>query len=170
MKTIIAVIFLVFSIVITLSVLDDYLLNPSTSENTTIVSSEEALVEVEVKLTGQVVKEGTYTIYKGEYLQEAITKAGGLTSYADEDCFDYYLVVLEKIEIYIPSVSDEEKISLNYSDVDKLTELHKIGVTLANAIVDYRNECGPFYYLEEIMKVSGIGKGIFDSNKDRICL
>lgn len=170
MKNIIAVIFLVFSIVITLSILDDHIVNPTNDAQTTQQSNEQEEIEVNVTLKGEIVKEGTYTILQGEYLQEAFIKAGGVTDKADEDCFDYYLIVNNDIELYIPPVSDEEKISINYSDVDRLTDLNKIGVTIANAIVEYRDTNGPFTYLEEIMKVSGIGKGIFESNKDKICL
>ena len=52
MKNIIAVIFLVFSIVITLSILDDHIVNPTNDAQTTQQSNE---VEIEIHGTLEIV-------------------------------------------------------------------------------------------------------------------
>ncbi len=61
-----------------------------------------------------------------------------------------------------------EKININSASVDQLQNLSGIGQKKAQAIIDYRNEIGSFETIEEIMKVKGIGQGIFDKIKNSI--
>ena len=97
MKTIIAVIFLVFTIVFGLSAIDKYFNSSPTSTSSSIVnesSSDSSTSEqetIKIIITGEVVKPGTYNIEKGKYLEEVIQLAGGITSNADSSCFDYFL-------------------------------------------------------------------------------
>lgn len=174
MKTIIGVIFLVFTIIIGLSIIEkgdaylDNLLFPtsSTSNEESSFEDEETVI---VTLSGEVLNPGKYEIKKGYFLNDAIVKAGGVTTSADVNCFDYYLMINENINIYIPKISEDIKVSLNDADFDELTTLSGIGNILAERIIEYR-EISPFLYLEEIMNVEGIGKSIFFKIKDMICL
>ena len=50
------------------------------------------------------------------------------------------------------------KINLNTATADELTALPGIGATLAERIVAYREENGPFRTEEELTRVSGIGE------------
>lgn len=177
MKTIIGVIFLVFLIIIGMSEIEkdralfyNSLGYSISAEETTISESEENEETIEVTISGEINTPGTYEVEKGGYLEDIIEQAGGITSLADTDCFDYYLEINETIDIYIPPITDTEKVSINYADVEKLMTLTGIGKTLANRIVEYRDLEGQFMYLEQIMSVEGIGKSIFNKIKDRICL
>ena len=49
-----------------------------------------------------------------------------------------------------------------------LEALPGIGEVLAQGIVDYRSENGPFKRIEDLLKVSGIGSGTFERIKDYI--
>ena len=49
-----------------------------------------------------------------------------------------------------------------------LEALPGIGETRAQAIVDYRNENGPFKRIEDLLQVKGIGEGTLDKIKDYI--
>ena len=60
--------------------------------------------------------------------------------------------------------------NINYADVEKLMTLTGVGRTLANRIIEYREEIAYFTYLEQLMEVEGIGKSIFNKIKDTICL
>lgn len=62
------------------------------------------------------------------------------------------------------------KIDLNTATSEELKTLDGIGDAKANAIVEYRSEYGPFTSIEEIKNVKGIGDGIFESIKDKICV
>ncbi|MCK4388321.1 MAG: helix-hairpin-helix domain-containing protein, partial [Dehalococcoidia bacterium] len=49
-----------------------------------------------------------------------------------------------------------------------LETLPGIGEVLAQRIVDYRSENGPFKRIEDLLKVSGIGEATFEKIKDYI--
>jgi competence protein ComEA len=59
-------------------------------------------------------------------------------------------------------------ININACGEDELIELPSIGATRAEAIVDYREEFGPFRSKADIMLVPGIGESIYDDIKDYI--
>ena len=80
-----------------------------------------------------------------------------------------------------PAVSNEEKpvpktdstmnkINLNTAKKEELQNLEGIGERLSERIILWREENGSFNIIEDIMKVSGIGKSLFDSIKDEICV
>jgi len=60
---------------------------------------------------------------------------------------------------------DVAKININTASVDELTQLKYIGPELAERIVKYRTEHGPFEQVEDITKVKGIGAKALDVNK-----
>lgn len=51
----------------------------------------------------------------------------------------------------------EEKVNINTATSEELQTLPGIGPTLAQRIIDYRNEHGPFSNLLELTNVKGIG-------------
>jgi competence protein ComEA len=60
------------------------------------------------------------------------------------------------------------KINLNTAGQAELESLPGIGPALAQRILDYREQSGPFKTIEDIQKVKGIGPGIFAKIKDLI--
>ncbi|MGD9289715.1 MAG: helix-hairpin-helix domain-containing protein [Desulfobacterales bacterium] len=64
------------------------------------------------------------------------------------------------------TVASMEKININQADAKTLTTLKGIGKDRAFKIIEYREQNGPFLTIEDIMKVKGIGKKIFEQNKD----
>ncbi|MGE4277661.1 MAG: ComEA family DNA-binding protein [Lawsonibacter sp.] len=58
------------------------------------------------------------------------------------------------------SLTEGEVINLNSADVYDLQRLPGIGEKRAQAIVEYREEHGPFRSVEDVTQVSGIGEGI----------
>lgn len=61
-----------------------------------------------------------------------------------------------------------EKININQAAAGELKQLRGIGPKLAERIVQYREEHGPFRSPEDIMKVKGIGPKKWEANKHRI--
>jgi competence protein ComEA len=62
-----------------------------------------------------------------------------------------------------------EKIDINSASVEILDrELNGIGPKKAAAIVEYREQNGPFKSIEDIQKVYGIGEKTFEKNRDKI--
>lgn len=56
-------------------------------------------------------------------------------------------------------------VELNTADAETLQTLPGIGEVLAQRIIDYRTENGPFETIEEVMEVQGIGQGKFEELK-----
>jgi competence protein ComEA len=63
-------------------------------------------------------------------------------------------------------VASIEKININQADAKTLTTLKGIGKDRAVKIIEYREKNGPFEKIEDLMKVKGIGKKIFEQNKN----
>ena len=58
-----------------------------------------------------------------------------------------------------------QKININKADAKTLATLKGIGKDRAVKIIEYRETNGDFEKIEDIMKVKGIGKKIFEQNK-----
>ncbi len=63
------------------------------------------------------------------------------------------------------TVASMQKININQADAKALTTLKGIGKDRAVKIIEYREKNGPFKKIEDLMKVKGIGKKIFEKNK-----
>lgn len=59
-------------------------------------------------------------------------------------------------------------LDLNTATAEELETLPSIGPARAKRIVDYREEHGPFRYVEELRNVSGIGEGILAGLMDYV--
>lgn len=60
------------------------------------------------------------------------------------------------------------KINVNTANLNELIKLKGIGEKLATVIIDYRQNNGPFFYKEDLMKIKGIGQAKFNAIKDDI--
>lgn len=68
-------------------------------------------------------------------------------------------------EAFLPDISP---LNLNTASAEELTALPGIGEVLAERIVDYREEHGPFASEEELLNISGIGPAKLDGLEGRI--
>ncbi len=59
------------------------------------------------------------------------------------------------------STPTETRININTATIEELITLPGIGEVKAQAIVDYRNQEGPFHRIDELMKVPGIGPATY---------
>jgi len=114
----------------------------------------------ELYIGGAVANPGIYALREGDTLQTLLSNAG-IEPDAD----------LSHIELYIPRESEEQspqKIDINRAEPWLLEALPGIGEVLAQRIVDYRSENGPFRRIEDLLKVSGIGEATLEQIKDYI--
>ncbi|NUM79807.1 helix-hairpin-helix domain-containing protein [bacterium] len=56
-------------------------------------------------------------------------------------------------------------VNINEANVQELASLPRVGPKLAARIVDYRNQHGPFTSVNDLQRVKGIGKKMFDKIK-----
>jgi competence protein ComEA len=60
-------------------------------------------------------------------------------------------------------------VNLNAADAETLSrELRGIGETKAKAIIDYREEHGPFSSVDELLEVKGIGSATLDKIRGQL--
>ena len=74
----------------------------------------------------------------------------------------------------MPSIEDREElekpkiININTADKEELMSLGGIGETIAERIIEYRDNKGSFNNIEDIKNVKGIGDKTFENIKDFI--
>ncbi len=66
------------------------------------------------------------------------------------------------------TLAPDEKVNINTASKSDLMKLKGVGRELAEKVIEYREKNGPFKTPEEIRKVSGIGKGIWEANHEAI--
>ncbi len=114
-----------------------------------------------VYIGGNITAPGFYPFTSGESIKDLIQAAGGATSSAN----------LSVLTLYILGIGEKEepqKIDINRAEVWLLKALPGIGETLAQRIIDYRQQNGPFHDTHELLKVAGIGTTTYDEIKDLI--
>jgi len=114
----------------------------------------------ELYIGGAVANPGIYAWQGGDTLQTVLLYAG-IESDAD----------LSHIEIYVPQTGETasiQKIDINRAAPWLLEALPGIGKVLAQRIVDYRSQNGPFRMIEDLLNVSGIGEATLENIRDVI--
>lgn len=157
----------------------------------TAVSSftEEGSQEAEpvtVHVCGAVKNSGVYSLEAGSRIADAIKKAGGFSDEADETYLNLALRVSDGSKIYVPTIdesasmpelnssgegaadSNSRLVNINTADENTLKTIAGIGDSRARDIINYREMHGEFKTVEDIMKVKGIKKKLFDRIKDLI--
>ncbi len=64
--------------------------------------------------------------------------------------------------------SMQAPVNLNQASAEELTKLKGIGPKMAERILAYRKEHGPFKTVDQIVEVKGIGNAKFQKLKDKI--
>ena len=116
----------------------------------------------EVYIGGAVANPGFYSFREGDTI-EAIIKSAGLAPDADTG----------KIKLYVSNaneISQPQRININLAEAWLLDALPGIGPDRAQAIVDYRNQNGPFRRIEALLNVGGIGDTTLETIRDLIVL
>ncbi|MGL5414780.1 MAG: helix-hairpin-helix domain-containing protein [Clostridium sp.] len=166
-------------------------------EEKNVIQDEKGKKKILVDIKGEVKNPGVYELEEGSIIENLIQEAGGLTkegtleniNRAKELKGNEAIIIFSKKELEVKVVnnngingvanntgsmleeageSESGKININTGTVDDLKKLNGIGEGKAKAIVEYREKNGEFKKLEEIQKVSGIGKATFEKIKEDI--
>ncbi|MEY4989711.1 MAG: hypothetical protein RI933_1344 [Actinomycetota bacterium] len=126
-----------------------------------------------VHVSGEVINPGIYQLPANSRLFDAVFAAGGFTEQAQADSVnlarpinDGEQIKVAKIgEISVQSDQSQSTISLNSATLNQLDQLPGIGATLAQRIIDWREQNGGFSRISDLRKVSGIGPKLYESIK-----
>ncbi|MFH1169810.1 MAG: ComEA family DNA-binding protein [Chloroflexota bacterium] len=110
---------------------------------------------------GAVNNPGFYPLEAGDSLANIIQAAGGASDNAD----------LNRLRLYVPEAGAAEtpqRVDINHAEAWLLQALPGIGAARAQAIIDYRQQNGPFRNTSELTGVAGISSDTYEKIKDLI--
>ena len=126
-----------------------------------------------VHITGAVPRPGVYALPQGARVQDVISAAGGFLAEAEKTAINLAALLEDGQKLDIPYMegaspilatpgvevitNTTELININTASAAELDTLPKIGPTLAQRIIDYREQNGPFQQIEDITNVTGLG-------------
>ena len=141
--------------------------------------SPEVIVLVDV--AGWVRHPGVYEFGEGARVIDAIDAAGGVRTGALLEALNLAAPLADGTQILVPREGQEGVappvtggavagglINVNTATATELEELPGIGEVIAQAIVDYRTESGPFASVDQLLDVSGIGDATLENIRDLV--
>jgi competence protein ComEA len=139
-------------------------------------------VVVLVDVAGWVRRPGVYEFTEGARVIDAIDAAGGARSGAVLEALNLAAPLTDGTQILVPREGQEGVapapvtggavagglVNVNSAIATELEELPGIGEVIAQRIIDYRTENGPFATVDELLEVSGIGDAILESIRELV--
>ena len=124
------------------------------------ISTTPAVKLETIHLDGAVTNPGVYPLASSDTVETLLQAAGGATPSAN----------LSGIRFYVPSAGNAgaQRININSADVWLLKALPGIGDVLAQRIITYREQKGPFRSTSDLLKVQGFGAATYQRIKDLV--
>jgi competence protein ComEA len=138
-----------------------------------------------VSVVGRVHRPGLVTLPPGARVADALTAAGGLLPGADAASVNLAALVTDgqQIAVGVPGATSGAggqpassgpngggPVNLNAATASDFDSLPGIGPVLAQRIVDYRQQQGPFTSIDQLDDVPGIGPSLFAQLRTRVVL
>lgn len=146
-----------------------------------VVSETVAPASVYVHVSGQVREPGLYRLDQGARVVDAVAAAGGFSEKASRDGVNLARPVSDGEQLLIPGEGEkgtdagasaapegDGRVNLNTADVAALDTLPRIGPSIAQRILDWREENGRFTSVDDLMAVPGIGEKMLESLRDLV--
>ncbi|WP_418276506.1 helix-hairpin-helix domain-containing protein [Isoptericola jiangsuensis] len=145
--------------------------------------------DVVVHVVGEVAEPGLVTLPPGARVADAVEAAGGPTDEADLSAVNLARDVVDGEQVLVPAPGQATDVPapaaapaasgtsagagtgpvpLNTADAATLTQLSGVGPVLAERIITWRQENGPFTSVEELTEVSGIGPVLLAELRDQV--
>jgi len=137
-----------------------------------------------VHVAGWVRDPGVYELRDGDRVIDAVQAAGGPRRGADLDALNLAAPLVDGNQVLVPravkassggtvaegSGSGAALININTASAGELEALPGVGEVIAQRIVDYRTENGPFASVDELLDVSGIGPATLEEMRDLVTI
>ena len=141
---------------------------------------------VTVHVAGAVASPGLVRLPIGARVADAVERAGGLLLDADPGVLNLARPLVDGERVDVPRLGDtaagpagagdaaaaatdaEGRVDLNRATAADLEELPGVGPVLAQRILDWREENGPFTAVGQLREVSGIGESTFQALAEQV--
>jgi competence protein ComEA len=153
-----------------------------------LIEDAEANLPVVVEVRGEVEAPGVYELSPGARLQDAIAAADGLSKEADLSTVnlarrlrDGELVVILAVPpsgstpvLSTQAIDDatvegpQVRVNINTATAEELEALPSIGEVIAERIIAYRDQNGPFRSVDDLIHVQGISDETIDEFRDLV--
>lgn len=135
-----------------------------------------------VDVAGWVRRPGVYEFADGARVVDAIEAAGGARPGAFLQALNLAAPLVDGTQVLVPKEGEQPPvpgaapgatgggglINVNTASASELEALPGIGEVLAQRIVDFRTEHGPFTSVDQLLDVSGIGDSILGSIRELV--
>lgn len=166
----------------------DIVISPMETSSPLVASPAVTPEPVLVYILGAVERPGVYELSGDSRVQDVVSLAGGLNLNADPTGINLAERIYDGQQLFVPAFgeaapvlptpaqapvapaapSSGARININTADAETLTTLPGIGPVIAQRVVDYRQQNGPFARVEDITQVRGIGDAILAKVRDLI--
>ena len=150
-------------------------------EPVAVSAAAPAPASVYVHVFGAVVRPGLYRLDDGARVVDVIASAGGLAPDADESAVNLARRVSDGEPLRVPvigealatgetapGVASDGRVNLNTADVSALDTLPRVGPAIAERIIQWREDNGPFTSVDDLLSVPGIGDKMLASLRDLV--
>ncbi|HLQ41051.1 MAG TPA: ComEA family DNA-binding protein [Tetragenococcus sp.] len=183
------VVFVVITYYLSANKKDEVKWTAATTNTSTVASFSQSQVadseqKILVDIKGEVNKPGVYELTGDARMKELVMLAGGLTKNAEERQLNLAEKLTDQQMVYVPNKkgakemevaetkqsgqAQNDLIDINTADSEQLQELSGIGPAKAQAIIEYRDENGPFKSVDELKEVSGFGEKTVEKLRESI--
>lgn len=136
-----------------------------------------------VHVAGWVRDPGVYELHEGDRVIDAVRAAGGPRKGAALDGLNLAAPLADGSQVLVPPAvapggeggagdvpesGTGDLINVNTASASELEALPGVGEVIAQRIVDYRTENGPFASVDELLDVSGIGEATLEEMRDLV--
>jgi competence protein ComEA len=137
-----------------------------------------------VDVAGWVRRPGVYEFHEGDRIVDAIDRAGGARPGAALDTLNLAAPLADGVQVLVPrsapggvggvpvdpatGTAVPTTVNVNTASATELEALPGVGEVIAQRIVDYRTQNGPFATVDDLLDVSGIGESTLESMRDQV--
>ncbi|MDE2636464.1 MAG: helix-hairpin-helix domain-containing protein [Chloroflexota bacterium] len=134
-----------------------------------------------VYVSGEVSQRGTQIFLPyGSRVSDAVAAAGGFTDLANKELVNLAGMLRDGDQVHVPAIGTDiidsalptpsggKLVRVNSALQEELETLPRVGPAMAQRIIEYREQVGPFSTLADLDQVSGIGPLTLEALEDLI--